>query len=412
MGLSLVPVAELPLGYRFLRLGTKGRDVRELQKELTGLGFLAGSLHGEYDFLTKEAVKNFQRAFHLAADGIVGPKTRRMLAEPGIWNRQCHVVEEGENLTELAARYRVFPGAWKDPAGRRRITRVSPGDCLLLEKRELWLAEEEIRPEDDVFCTRVLCRNLPPVTADKIRNGPSPKSGLNRTHMRVSTILSLLSPRVVGKEEMTGGKEEKAGSVVVDLRNTGGIRTPRRVRGKIRKELRALRRSKREEVFWWFASGDEPDGFPEANEADGILFSAGTWPPADWGKGYAVYTGWQKEVKSLLTRYPCTRVIIHFDLRSRELRTDGEIRLLPAGQSRALRLFQPGRRQRLENGWLQLQSTHGEEEHNFYIADRNTVRKIFSVLDRLNLRGVFFTGIRGLEGTITKEAAQFFLVLP
>ncbi|NLW10037.1 MAG: peptidoglycan-binding protein [Firmicutes bacterium] len=409
MGLSLVPVTELPPGRRYLRLGTKGRDVQELQKILAGLGFFSGNPHGSYDFLTREAVKEFQRAFHLAADGVVGPKTWRMLGEPGIWNRQCHRVRAGETLAELAVRYGVAPGAWKDPAARRRSKRLLPGDLLLLEERELWLAEEEL-PEEGVFCTRVLRRE--PVTVGQT-GGPASSppgpglSGPGRARARNPFNLPLLKlalPRAANGEEGAAG-------VVADLRSTGEIGPGRRLHGRIRKELRALRQKSRGEIFWWFTAGHILAQLPKDEEADGILLSVNTGPWCAGGAGSAMGGSWRREVKNLLARYPCTRVVLHFDLRARELRPDGEVRLLPAGAGRTLRLFRPGRGRRLDDGWLQLESGSGEKEYKFFIADRNTLWKIFSGVDRLNLRGVFFTGIQGLERVIMKEAAGFFLVL-
>lgn len=400
MGLSLVPVTELPPGRRYLRLGTGGRDVHELQKILARLGFFPGDPHGSYDLLTKEAVKDFQRAFHLAADGVVGPKTWRMLGEPGIWNRFCHPLPAGETLTELAARYGVSPGAWKDPASRRRGKRLFPGDLFLLEGRELWLAADEL-PVEGVFCTRIL--KMAPVIAGQTGE---PAAGQTNEPVTRFPLWKLSSPQAATGEEEAAGME-KAGGIVADLRSTGEMRPGRRLRRKTRQALRALRQNSREEIFLWFTAGDGLEKLPGEDEADGILLSVNTGP---WFSS-AVDGGWRREAKNLLARYPCTRVLLHFDLCAREIRPDGGVRFLPAGASRALRLFQPGRRQRLAGGWLQLQRSHGEKEHKFLIADRNTLREIFSVLDRLNLRGVLLTGIQGLEGALMKEATQFFLVL-
>lgn len=433
MGLSLVPVRELPPGLRFLRLGTVGRDVHELQKILAGLGFFPGSPHGRYDLLTREAVKSFQHAFHLTADGVVGPKTWRMLGEPGIWNRKSHRLQPGETLAELASRYGVAPGAWKDPAARRRIKRLLPGDLLLLEKRELWLAEEEL-PAEGVFCTWVLCMGVPvPGQANITAAGQINRPAAGQTGEPVVVQPGGTAPGLLGPGDERAGNpdglpllkllppwavtgKEAAGGVVVDLRNTGGMRPGRRYQGKIRKALRALRQNNKGEIFWWLAAGDKLVELPKDDEADGILFSANTSPwcgggSGGWRAGSVAGGRWRREVKNLLARYPCTRVILHFDLRGREITPDGEVRILPAGSCRALRLFQPGQRQRLADGWLQLQSGSGEKEHKFIIADRNTLREIFAGVDRLNLRGVFLTGIQGLEGAIMKEAAQFFLVL-
>ena len=54
--------------------------VGALQKKLNALGFHAGTADGVYGTRTREAVRQFQRAYGLAADGIAGPATRKALA--------------------------------------------------------------------------------------------------------------------------------------------------------------------------------------------------------------------------------------------------------------------------------------------------------------------------------------------
>jgi peptidoglycan hydrolase-like protein with peptidoglycan-binding domain len=58
-----------------LREGAKGEAVRALQNRLNALGFNAGSADGSFGPKTEAAVKAFQKARGLAADGVVGPKT-------------------------------------------------------------------------------------------------------------------------------------------------------------------------------------------------------------------------------------------------------------------------------------------------------------------------------------------------
>jgi peptidoglycan hydrolase-like protein with peptidoglycan-binding domain/DNA invertase Pin-like site-specific DNA recombinase len=61
-----------------LRGGSK--RVRALQRQLDRLGHEPGPIDGRYGPLTEAAVMRFQRAEGLAADGIVGPRTRRAFA--------------------------------------------------------------------------------------------------------------------------------------------------------------------------------------------------------------------------------------------------------------------------------------------------------------------------------------------
>jgi len=64
-----------------LRKGDKGEAVAALQKKLIGLGYDLGKWGADGDFgaATEKAVKAFQKASGLAADGIVGEKTRKAL---------------------------------------------------------------------------------------------------------------------------------------------------------------------------------------------------------------------------------------------------------------------------------------------------------------------------------------------
>lgn len=62
---------------RYLRKGSKGKDVKALQTLLKGYGYSVGRYGADGDFgsATEAAVKKFQAAEKIAADGIVGPDT-------------------------------------------------------------------------------------------------------------------------------------------------------------------------------------------------------------------------------------------------------------------------------------------------------------------------------------------------
>jgi peptidoglycan hydrolase-like protein with peptidoglycan-binding domain len=53
--------------------------VRQLQQQLTSLGFWLGTPDGEYGFLTQQAVTALQKAAGLDRDGVFGPRTRAAL---------------------------------------------------------------------------------------------------------------------------------------------------------------------------------------------------------------------------------------------------------------------------------------------------------------------------------------------
>lgn len=64
-----------------LKEGTKSDAVRQLQEDLTALGYYTGNVTGNFGSLTKEAVMKFQRACGLTADGIAGSKTLARIAD-------------------------------------------------------------------------------------------------------------------------------------------------------------------------------------------------------------------------------------------------------------------------------------------------------------------------------------------
>ncbi len=58
-----------------LKQGSRGNDVKTLQRKLKNWGYYTGSIDGVYGSKTRSAVIYFQRKNGLTADGIVGTKT-------------------------------------------------------------------------------------------------------------------------------------------------------------------------------------------------------------------------------------------------------------------------------------------------------------------------------------------------
>jgi len=58
-----------------MRPGDEGEQVLELQQALVQLGYEPGEPDGNYGPATVEAVRSFQTAAGLPADGIAGPTT-------------------------------------------------------------------------------------------------------------------------------------------------------------------------------------------------------------------------------------------------------------------------------------------------------------------------------------------------
>jgi hypothetical protein len=63
-----------------LKPGDHGVQVTVLQRTLESVGYSPGAVDGHYGPSTRRAVAQFQRAFHLAPDGIVGPRTLLLLS--------------------------------------------------------------------------------------------------------------------------------------------------------------------------------------------------------------------------------------------------------------------------------------------------------------------------------------------
>ncbi len=73
------PETSVTTSYKTLRKGDQGPDVISLQKALAELGYLNGAADGIFGTGTMTAVKNFQTANGLAADGIAGSMTQDAL---------------------------------------------------------------------------------------------------------------------------------------------------------------------------------------------------------------------------------------------------------------------------------------------------------------------------------------------
>ena len=73
--LCLSAMAYAALGDRTLAKGSRGAEVKDLQKRLTQLGYQVGKIDGIYGDKTAAAVTRFQKERGLKADGIAGKET-------------------------------------------------------------------------------------------------------------------------------------------------------------------------------------------------------------------------------------------------------------------------------------------------------------------------------------------------
>nr|WP_304528698.1 peptidoglycan-binding protein [Archangium sp. Cb G35] len=97
-----------------MKLGASGASVKTLQQALANAGFSPGSVDGQFGPKTAAAVKAFQNARGLVADGIVGPKTWAKLTAPA--GGATPTLKQGAtgasvtNLQKLLAQHGFNPG--------------------------------------------------------------------------------------------------------------------------------------------------------------------------------------------------------------------------------------------------------------------------------------------------------------
>lgn len=65
--------------YTLSKIGSRGNEVRQIQKKLKELGYYKGSVDGIYGTGTQKAVRSFQKNCGITADGVAGPKTLKYL---------------------------------------------------------------------------------------------------------------------------------------------------------------------------------------------------------------------------------------------------------------------------------------------------------------------------------------------
>ena len=113
-----------------LAVGMTGEQVRRTQERLSALGYLSASfVTGVYDEQTAQAVRRFQQANGLTADGVAGSATQSRLVSSGAVTAQAARVQ-GDNTARQNQEYRLN-GAYQASLGGGGIA-VSDGDSLYL----------------------------------------------------------------------------------------------------------------------------------------------------------------------------------------------------------------------------------------------------------------------------------------
>ncbi|WP_203361875.1 spore cortex-lytic enzyme [Bacillus sp. REN10] len=86
-GLFISPLYTSAFSGQVIQKGAYGDDVIELQTRLKYVGYYKGRVDGVYGWGTYWAVRNFQKAFGLPVDGLVGQTTKNKLIKASKYNK-------------------------------------------------------------------------------------------------------------------------------------------------------------------------------------------------------------------------------------------------------------------------------------------------------------------------------------
>ena len=120
MRAALGPLGQPLFGTRTLKHSDFGWDVSVLQFLLTRRGVYSGALDGYMGKETIVALKRYQRAMHLRADAVVGPRTLSAIVRrdavpvrtrPVVRTTSVHIVRLGDTLTALAVKFHTTVAA-------------------------------------------------------------------------------------------------------------------------------------------------------------------------------------------------------------------------------------------------------------------------------------------------------------
>lgn len=110
-----------------LKRGSRGPEVRDVQRRLGELGYSPGPVDGIFGPRTENAVRAFQRDSGLAVDGIVGPRTRANLESP-----QCRQTSRPVQPSPRRPPAQQNPG----PAGEPRWLTIARREICTREARD------------------------------------------------------------------------------------------------------------------------------------------------------------------------------------------------------------------------------------------------------------------------------------
>ena len=126
------PNAEIAYGQDIeaavLKQGSRGEDVKTVQRKLKNWGYYSGSVDGIYGPATKKAVEYFQRKNGLTADGIVGRKTFEAL---GMMEQAGQGGQSGQNGYTNSDTYLLARCIYAEARGESYTGQVAVGAVVL-----------------------------------------------------------------------------------------------------------------------------------------------------------------------------------------------------------------------------------------------------------------------------------------
>ncbi len=111
-----------------LKQGSRGEDVKTVQRKLKNWGYYSGSVDGIYGPATKKAVEYFQRKNGLTADGIVGRKTFEAL---GMMEQAGQGGQSGQNGYTNSDTYLLARCIYAEARGESYTGQVAVGAVVL-----------------------------------------------------------------------------------------------------------------------------------------------------------------------------------------------------------------------------------------------------------------------------------------
>lgn len=113
---------------RTLKRGSSGSDVMEIQSLLEKMGYHPGPIDGIFGLQTEAEIKQFQRKYALATDGVIGSSTHKVLHK-FLLGYENYTIKSGDTLSKIAQKYHIKLGL---------LLTANPGlDPLKLQVRQV-----------------------------------------------------------------------------------------------------------------------------------------------------------------------------------------------------------------------------------------------------------------------------------